>query len=106
MRENHSAVTQCIITPRLKPAEGDEASDKPIKPKLQCGMGTLYRTGPDQYMSHHPAQLQPNIDDNEFLSVTSSSIEPNPVCRGNSRGTGTAHIPLSPVTSLYSALAD
>lgn len=57
MRESHSAVTQCIITPRVKPAEGDE-DDKPIKPKLQCGMGTRRCTGPDQYMCHHLAQPQ------------------------------------------------
>lgn len=58
MRDSHSTVTQYIITPTVKPAESDEDSDKPIKPKLHCGMGAHCRTGPDQYMSHHPAQPQ------------------------------------------------
>lgn len=49
---------------------------------------------------------KPHSDDNESLPAESAGIEPDPVCRGNRRGTSAAAVPLSPVTSLYPALAD
>lgn len=94
-----------LITPSVKPAQGDEDSDKQIKPKLESGMGTLSNRPRQVCLIFQPSR-KPHIDDNEFLSVASSSIEPDPVCRGNGRDTGAAPVPLSPVTSLYSALAD
>lgn len=107
MRVRHSAVTQCITTSSITPAEGDIHSDKAINHKLHCGMGTGSRTQA-QTSTHLIIQpsRKPHTDDNESLSVASSSIELEPVRRGSSRGRGTSTVPLNPVTSLYSALAD
>lgn len=101
MREILCVAAQCIITRCAKPTNADEPSDKPIKPKLSCSMGTRSKTGPDQHCLIIQPSREPHTDDNESLSVAFSGIEPPLVRQGSSRDRGPSHISISPVTSWH-----
>lgn len=81
MWESHS-ITLSIITLSVKPAEGDEDADNLSSPNCTVAWEHTVEQAQTSFCLIIQPSHKPHIDDNESLSVASSSIEPDPVCVG------------------------